>query len=69
MASNECPMDDILFPYNVAPRTGFHSIFDALHNLRKPPHLLFGKCSLWEKGVIMQKKKIGVEAKCRLGLL
>ena len=52
MASNECPIDDILSPYNVAPMTGFHSILDALHDLRKPPHLLSGKCSLWKKGVI-----------------
>ena len=52
MASNECPIDEILSPYNVAPMTGFHSILDALHDLRKPPHLLSGKCSFWKKGVI-----------------
>ena len=52
MASNECPMDDILSSYNVAPSTGFHSILDVLHDLHKPPHLLAGKCSFWKKGVV-----------------
>ena len=52
MASNECPMDDILSPYDVAPRTGFHSILDVLHDLRKSLYLS-GKCSLWKKIVIL----------------